>query len=180
MWSSFCRIAINHFPRGSSNTPVKGCNAEGFSVPRLTGFGRLLPRGWRLQANSPCRPSIAGCHRPLPSNQIAFSARPNPAEQIDQFDPVHLWHYARRFPATGVGSGAGAALPARFGRSMVGYFTGVSAAYCQFGVDANLRNPCRSGSCSISDAMMAGSILRCSLVVLEENHCPGCQVFDSH
>src|ERR1700722_4606788 len=61
---------------------------------------------------------------------------------------------------------------------MVGYSTWVSHTYSQSGIEANLRNPSKSASRSISDAMMAGSILRCSLVVLDENQCPGCQVFD--
>jgi hypothetical protein len=45
------------------------------------------------------------------------------------------------------------------------YCFGVRHTGFQSGADASLRNPRRSGSCSISDAITAGSILTCWLVV---------------
>jgi len=49
---------------------------------------------------------------------------------------------------------------------------------CQSGHDASLRNPARSGRRSISEAITAGSILRCWLVVVDPNHRRGRRVLE--
>ena len=56
--------------------------------------------------------------------------------------------------------------------------SGLSFTAIQSGFEATLRYPARSGNRSISEAMTAGSMLRCSLVVVDGHHCEGCRVFD--
>ena len=55
---------------------------------------------------------------------------------------------------------------------------GVRVSLCQSGSEASLRKPCRSGRRSISEAMIAGSILIDSLVVVEALQAPGLRVLD--
>ena len=55
---------------------------------------------------------------------------------------------------------------------------GVRITLCQSGSEASLRKPCRSGRRSISEGMMAGSILIDSLVVVEALQAPGLRVLD--
>src|SRR5581483_11785594 len=50
---------------------------------------------------------------------------------------------------------------------------GVRVTRFQSGIDANLRKPWRSGRRSISEAMMAGSIRICSLLVVETSQSVG-------
>jgi hypothetical protein len=50
---------------------------------------------------------------------------------------------------------------------------GVSVTLRQSGSDATFRKPSRSGSRSISEAMMAGSIRIDSLLVVDERQRPG-------
>jgi hypothetical protein len=50
---------------------------------------------------------------------------------------------------------------------------GVSFAAYQSGIEASLRKPVRSGRRSISEAITAGSILSCSLLVVEAIHSVG-------
>jgi hypothetical protein len=55
---------------------------------------------------------------------------------------------------------------------------GVRITLCQSGSEASLKKPCRSGRRSISEGMMAGSILIDSLVVVEALQAPGLRVLD--
>lgn len=71
--------------------------------------------------------------------------------------------------AAGGGSG-----PRR--RATEGYRVAVSWTRFQSHAEASLRNPPRSGSCSISDAITAGSILNCWLVVHVDRHSSGFRV----
>jgi hypothetical protein len=41
---------------------------------------------------------------------------------------------------------------------------------CQSGIEASFRNAAKSGKRSISEAITAGSILSCWLVVVDANH----------
>lgn len=50
-------------------------------------------------------------------------------------------------------------------------FPGVRATRIQSGVEASFRNPVKSGRRSISEAMTAGSIFRCWLLVFDANSC---------
>ena len=56
---------------------------------------------------------------------------------------------------------------------------GVSVICCQSASEASFRNPVRSGSRSISEAITAGSILRCWLVVVEARHSMDLRDFDT-
>lgn len=72
----------------------------------------------------------------------------------------------------GAGGGVvGVTTTGRRGRITTGSFLGVKLTRCQSGVEASFRNPVRSGSRSISEAITAGSILICWLVVVDDSHC---------
>ena len=55
---------------------------------------------------------------------------------------------------------------------------GTSLTCRQSGMEANFKNPSRSGNRSISDAITAGSIFTCSLEVVDVLHSPGRRVLD--
>ncbi len=57
-------------------------------------------------------------------------------------------------------------------------FTGWRLTRCQSGSEANFKKPSRSGRRSISEAMTAGSMLTCSLIVVERRHSPGLRDVD--
>src|SRR6185437_9785282 len=79
---------------------------------------------------------------------------------------------------TVVSAGGVCVLTVRAGRGTCGSFSGVRRTSCQSGTEASFRKPERSGRRSISEAITAGSILRCWLVVVEGSHRNGPRVLD--
>ena len=64
-------------------------------------------------------------------------------------------------------------------RTTLGSRFGVRRTDCQSGVVASFRNPSRSGNRSISEAITAGSIFRCWLLVVDDLHSPDLRVLEN-
>ena len=62
--------------------------------------------------------------------------------------------------------------------AMRGYRSSGNCTRNHTGWEANFKYPAPSASCSISEAMTAGSILSCSLVVVDANHSVALRVRD--
>jgi hypothetical protein len=155
---------------------------RGFQLPTSAGhvspefkhdFANIEPHAPRTmkrrQFRLPCREQVD-----TPCPMFVQYSRIHYATDCEYSPPDCLGNPRQRLRNTCAGRRACAVAAA--GGRLLRWFAetrgNVSATRRQSGIEANLRNPSRSRSRSISDDMTAGSLLTCSLVVVSATPLP--------